>query len=567
MATTINPVNVRIGYDGSKLKAGVDMSRADLGRLGTIVRGSVSSTERFRHEMDLLNVAMQKGAIDAYRYAEAVKYLKQIHGQTLGSKLEQIPGGKFAAGFIGVSAGIGAFSQMMKLTTEVEKASVAFEVLIGDANKAMKMIADMKALDARSPLNFVDIQQAGKILLGYGVAHEKVMPMMERLGDISMGDANKLQSLALAFGQVTAAGRLMGQEVLQLVNAGFNPLQQISYDTGRSMADLKKAMENGEISVAMVEQAFISATSAGGRFDGMADRMSNTAAGAFAKMQSSIQQAAVTIGTELIPAMQSAAEVATQLASSPLTKLLAGGVNSFSTGWSSIIDAVGSLGREGDDPFAWLDERARKAAAQAAQRKISEREFDIKEAARKKQDELNAIAEIKAQKEAAEKAIRDKDQAERAKAAQKRLDAQRKDIDEQWKRGRQMIKEKEEAERRLRQDVEQAARRFDPMTRLVADFKELERLRAGGLDPLLVDREQGDLARRAAEEELSDRKYGAVSAQAGSRAQWDILVEKQKGQSKEAEIARIARQKMVDALEKIEQKPAGVILSDARDLN
>ena len=77
---------------------------------------------------------------------------------------------------------------------------------------------------------------------------------------------NKLSSLTLAFSQVQSTGRLMGQDLLQMIGQGFNPLQIISEKTGRSMADLKKDMENGAISADMVTEAFKIATSEGGRF-------------------------------------------------------------------------------------------------------------------------------------------------------------------------------------------------------------------------------------------------------------------------------------------------------------
>jgi tape measure domain-containing protein len=90
--------------------------------------------------------------------------------------------------------------------------------------------------------------------------------------------------LSIAFGQVAAAGRLTGQETLQFVNAGFSPLAEISRTTGRSMADLRKAMEAGQISVKMVANSFKTATEQGGRFFGMADKMSETTTGKVNKL-------------------------------------------------------------------------------------------------------------------------------------------------------------------------------------------------------------------------------------------------------------------------------------------
>ena len=70
---------------------------------------------------------------------------------------------------------------------------------------------------------------------------------------------------------MTASGRLMGQDLLQMINAGFNPLSEISRKTGKSIGVLKEEMEKGKISAEMVTQAFYSATQAGGQFHGMTD--------------------------------------------------------------------------------------------------------------------------------------------------------------------------------------------------------------------------------------------------------------------------------------------------------
>lgn len=84
---------------------------------------------------------------------------------------------------------------------------------------------------------------------------------MKMLGDISLGNGERLQSLSLAFAQVTATGRLMGQDLLQMINAGFNPLEAIAKRTGETMTDVKERMSDGRVSVEEVEQAMKDATS------------------------------------------------------------------------------------------------------------------------------------------------------------------------------------------------------------------------------------------------------------------------------------------------------------------
>jgi tape measure domain-containing protein len=111
-----------------------------------------------------------------------------------------------------------------------------------------------------------------------------------------MGNEEKLKSLTLSFSQTASAGRLMGQDLLQMVGQGFNPLQIISENTGISMADLKKKMEDGAISSGMVEEAFRLATSEGGRYYDMSTRMAESAGGKFSTMMGTFQNTIGRVG-------------------------------------------------------------------------------------------------------------------------------------------------------------------------------------------------------------------------------------------------------------------------------
>ena len=68
-----------------------------------------------------------------------------------------------------------------------------------------------------------------------------------------------------------------------MINAGFNPLQTMAEKTGKSIGELKKEMEGGNVTFDKVIEAFKDATSEGGRFYGMLDKQSQKAGGAIAK--------------------------------------------------------------------------------------------------------------------------------------------------------------------------------------------------------------------------------------------------------------------------------------------
>lgn len=203
----------------------------------------------------------------------------------------------------GITAGLFAFvKSALSTAAQLEQTAVSFEVFTGSAETASEMLGQLKEQALKSPMQFLDITKGAQILLQYGLTAEQVVPITKMLGDVSSGNADKFNRLALAFGQVNASGRLMGQETRQMINAGFNPLQAISDKTGVSMAVLTQRMHDGQISVKEVGDAFIAATSEGGRFFGMADKQSQTLQGAYNKLSESITFAMGDIGDSIAKA-------------------------------------------------------------------------------------------------------------------------------------------------------------------------------------------------------------------------------------------------------------------------
>ena len=119
--------------------------------------------------------------------------------------------------------------------------------------------------------------------MSFGMSAEEAQKRMKQLGDISQGDAEKFKSLTLAFAQMSSTGKLTGQDLMQMINAGFNPLEEISRKTGKSIGELKDEMSKGAISADMVAEAFASATSEGGRFYGSMEAQSKTFSGQMLK--------------------------------------------------------------------------------------------------------------------------------------------------------------------------------------------------------------------------------------------------------------------------------------------
>lgn len=177
------------------------------------------------------------------------------------------------------AAGAGALAWPIKMSADMESLQVSFEVMLGSADAAKSLLADLADFAKKTPFGLQDLTENAQLLLNFGVAANQIMPNLKALGDVAAGDREKFGRLALAFGQTQAKGRLMGQEVLQMTEAGFNPLQQIARMTGKSMLQLSKDMEDGKITAQMLTAAFRAAAGPGGKFNGMMDKMSGTSKG------------------------------------------------------------------------------------------------------------------------------------------------------------------------------------------------------------------------------------------------------------------------------------------------
>ena len=177
---------------------------------------------------------------------------------------------------------------IISVRAEFESMETSLKVLLGGSQERLDSImGQIKEYALASPLNTKDMVGAVQMMTSFGIEAEKSIDYLKAIGDISMGDAGKFNSLALAFSQMSSAGKLMGQDLMQMVNAGFNPLEEISRKTGKSMAELRNEMSNGAISSKMVQDAFISATSAGGKFYGMSQEGAKTLNGQISMLQES----------------------------------------------------------------------------------------------------------------------------------------------------------------------------------------------------------------------------------------------------------------------------------------
>lgn len=206
-------------------------------------------------------------------YDGSLKFDTRVDSSGFKSGIEKL-GSIAKAGLKVTAAAIGAVSGAfgaavlsgVKYNSQMEQYITSFGTMLGSAEEATKLVNNLKEMGAKTPFETSDLAKASQTLLAFGTSAEDLLPTLQMLGDVSQGNKERFDSLTLAFAQVGSAGKLSGQDLLQFVNAGFNPLNEISKMTGESMAELKERMSAGGVSAEEVAEAFKHATSEGGQF-------------------------------------------------------------------------------------------------------------------------------------------------------------------------------------------------------------------------------------------------------------------------------------------------------------
>lgn len=199
------------------------------------------------------------------------------------------------------SKAFGLVVDSVKAAARLESMNAEFEVMLGNAEAAKYLVQQIQQFAAVTPYHTAELTQNVRLMMAFGQSANQALSAVKMLGDVAGSDSERLGRLSLAYAQVMAAGKLQGQDLLQIINAGFNPLQEISQKTGKSIGTLRAEMEKGLISSAMVADAFATATGKGGRFFGNMEKQSNTLNGLWSTLTDTFQILMAELGGQLVP--------------------------------------------------------------------------------------------------------------------------------------------------------------------------------------------------------------------------------------------------------------------------
>lgn len=265
-----------------KLKSTLKETEQEVGTLSEQYRSSVTQTGRYSEETKSLakkledakqrqtelRDELEKSSLSAKKYGFNLEKL----GSALSSGLKLA-----AASAIGSLLGLGKIG--LDYNAQMESYTTDFEVMLGDVGAAAEKVESLKQMAAKTPFELTDLANSTKILLAFNVANEDTNTVLRQLGDISLGNVEKMDSLTRAYGKMNASQKVTLEDINMMIDAGYNPLLNIQEKTGESMSDLYARISDGQVAFSEVQEAIAAATSEGGQFYQGMEKASQTTQG------------------------------------------------------------------------------------------------------------------------------------------------------------------------------------------------------------------------------------------------------------------------------------------------
>lgn len=273
MASNDGDIKIGVSVDKNGLKTGLKQTEKEAKQTAdNVSKQGDNSTKGWKSAFNSLGSLSKKGF-------SAVSSAAKVVAQAS------------VAAIAGVTAAMGGLAVAgVKYNASIETYQTSFEVMTGSAEKATEVIDELKRVGAETPFELPELADTTQLLMNYGFTADEAMDKMMMLGDISQGSADKMSRIATAYGQMSSAGKVTLEDVKQMIEAGFNPLQEISESTGESMESLYDRISNGTLSVDEITASMERATSEGGKYFQSMEKQSKTFEGQMSTLKDNAQQ-------------------------------------------------------------------------------------------------------------------------------------------------------------------------------------------------------------------------------------------------------------------------------------
>lgn len=196
---------------------------------------------------------------------------------------------KTVGAYIGADLFKDAISTGVQFNAQVEQYTATFETFTGSAEKANDVVNQLVEMGSSTPFEFLDLANATQKLMSFGLSADEALESLTMLGDASQGDAQKLDTIATAFGRMSSSSKVTLEDINMMIDSGFNPLTKVAENAGMTMAEVYDAISDGEISVDQVTEAMKEMTSEGGQYFGLMEKQSQTLNGQLSTLSDNVQ--------------------------------------------------------------------------------------------------------------------------------------------------------------------------------------------------------------------------------------------------------------------------------------
>ena len=285
-----------------------------------------------------------------------------------------------AARTVGVAAGaaVGAAGVVgLRTAANAEQASIAFSTMLGSGRQAQAFLGQLSAFAARTPFDLPGLQTAASSLISAGVDASRVIPIMTSLGNATSGmgtGAAGIQRATVALQQMNAAGKITGEDLNQLRDAGIPVYDLLAAATGRSKAKVAELAAQGKLGKRELQQLMTALADGRGleRFNGLMDKQSASLSGLRSTLKDTFSQGMSQAIAPAIPLLKQGLGGAITFIADNTPRLVAGMraavafvtqfVAGFSSGGESLRGSGGQVAAWGQQAQLWFS-RAGEALA------------------------------------------------------------------------------------------------------------------------------------------------------------------------------------------------------------
>lgn len=265
------------------------------------------------------------------------------------------------AGVAAFGAAVAGGSWAVKLAADAQQMEVAFNVMLGSAEKAKAMMSDIQAFAASTPFESTEIAAAAKSLLAFGVSQEQIIPNMKMLGDLSAGLGINIGELAQIYGKAKVQGRLFAEDINQLQGRGIPIVQALAKNFGVMETEIRGMVENGQIGFPQLQAALFELTKEGSKFGGMMGKQAETFWGQWSTLMDNLKIAFSGVGKMFINTLTEILKILNQV------------LEAWNKFWGNTPKDAGKFGSldmkliaEGMKPLEQAADKAKEAADEAA---------------------------------------------------------------------------------------------------------------------------------------------------------------------------------------------------------